>query len=259
MSVKELVNRVAELEGQLGLNSEGLPSSKRLLALLDALAGTAPVEKVPEAADLASGPIEARLAKLQQMAEGSSVSLNGQEAASDTVEGKLAAILGALDGRGEDQAGYDSCVEKVQGTNINDLTLLATDYLNHFNEVVMTIDMVPDMPELLEDAHAWKPKTYQDHFRDSSVADKDLAVEVYAHVPPRFKEPFETTVAQVNDLILSTVDILVADSVAGNADMLRENASLRSRMIQKLLDTAGAIIHGSNITMEQSEIDDLFP
>ena len=58
----------------------------------------------------------------------------------------------------------------VSGTNINEQTLLATDYLNHFNEVVMLIEMIADMPECLEDAQAWAPKSYQDHFRDSNVS-----------------------------------------------------------------------------------------
>ena len=41
--------------------------------------------------------------------------------------------------------------QRVKGTNICDASLLATDYLNHFNEVVMLIGMIPDMPECLDD------------------------------------------------------------------------------------------------------------
>ena len=61
----------------------------------------------------------------------------------------------------------DALRVRVRGTNINEQTLLATDFLNHFNGIVMTLEMVSDMPELLEEAKAWQPKTYQDHFRDS--------------------------------------------------------------------------------------------
>src|SRR3546814_196200 len=39
----------------------------------------------------------------------------------------------------------------VRGTNINATSLLATDYLNHFNEVVMVLELVPDMPERSEE------------------------------------------------------------------------------------------------------------
>ena len=44
--------------------------------------------------------------------------------------------------------------ERLQGTNINTSKLLATDYLNHFNEVIMLIEMVPDMPDIIEDVLA---------------------------------------------------------------------------------------------------------
>jgi hypothetical protein len=43
----------------------------------------------------------------------------------------------------------------------------------------------------------------------------------------------------------------------GNPDLVRENATALSRVIQRLMDTASAIIHGSSATLDQSEIDDL--
>ena len=43
----------------------------------------------------------------------------------------------------------------VRGKNINETSLLATDYLNHFNEIIMLLDMIPSMPECLEDARGW--------------------------------------------------------------------------------------------------------
>ena len=82
---------------------------------------------------------------------------------------------------------------RAEGTNVSAQTLLATDYLNHFNEVVMLLEMVPDMPEILDEVKAWQPKGYKDHFRDSTIADKELAIEAYDHVPPLYKVPFEKT------------------------------------------------------------------
>ncbi len=40
---------------------------------------------------------------------------------------------------------------QLRAANINPRTGLATDYLNHFNEAVMLLEMVPDMPECAED------------------------------------------------------------------------------------------------------------
>ena len=83
----------------------------------------------------------------------------------------------AQDGAGSSHA--RTLARLVQGKNIHEETLLATDYLNHFNEIIMLLDMIPSMPECLEDAKAWEPKTYVEHFRDSGFADKDLAIFAY--------------------------------------------------------------------------------
>jgi hypothetical protein len=52
----------------------------------------------------------------------------------------------------------------VVGKNINPQTLLATDYLNHFNEIHMLLDMLADMPDCLDDIINWEAISYQKHF-----------------------------------------------------------------------------------------------
>ena len=94
--------------------------------------------------------------------------------------------------------------KRAHGSNVNEQTLLATDYLNHFNEVVMLLEMLPDMPEMIEDVKAWRPKSYQDHFRTSTIADRELAVEAYDHVSKRYRESSDKTVDQINRLIASS-------------------------------------------------------
>ncbi|MGB0672009.1 MAG: hypothetical protein ACPGNT_10970 [Rhodospirillales bacterium] len=153
------------------------------------------------------------------------------------------------------EAAFAEMQAKVRGSNVNEQTLLATDYLNHFNEIVMTMEMLPDMPELFEEAHAWKPKTYKDHFRDSTIADKDLAVEAYDHVPKRYRRPFEKTIVQMSRLVVTSIQRLEADMQEGNLDLMRENAVALSRLLQRLIDQASAIIHGSEKVMDQNEID----
>ena len=67
--------------------------------------------------------------------------------------------------------GADAYRARIKGTNIDERTLLATDYLNHFNEIVMLLELVPDLPDCLEDAKEWRPKSYAEHFRDSGFVD----------------------------------------------------------------------------------------
>lgn len=152
-------------------------------------------------------------------------------------------------------AGYLAMREKVKGSNIDETTLLATDYLNHFNEIVMLLEMIPDMPDMLDEVKEWQPKSYSDHFRDSTIAEKDLAIEAYDYVPSIYREPFEQTVEQINAMIASTVQRLEKNIAAGDTDVLRANVETLSRLIQRLMDMASAIMHGSAKTMDQSEID----
>lgn len=146
---------------------------------------------------------------------------------------------------------------RARGTNINEQTLLATDFLNHFNEIVMTLEMVPDMPELLEEAKAWQPKTYQDHFRDSVFAEKDLAVEAYRHAPAKYRRALETTIVQMSRLVWIAVQRAEARLAANEIDAARAGTLTACRLLQALIDHASAIINGSESTMDQAEIDAL--
>lgn len=150
---------------------------------------------------------------------------------------------------------YRALRARVAGTNINPETLLATDYLNHFNEVVMLLELMADMPELLEEAKAWRPKSYPDHFRDSTVVERELAIESYLAVPARFKEPFERTIDQINRLIATTIERFEHDLAAGDTALARENRAALSQVIQRLMDVASGIIHGGDATMDQTDVD----
>ena len=146
---------------------------------------------------------------------------------------------------------------KVRGTNINEQTLLATDYLNHFNEIAMMLEMIPDMPEFLGEAREWRPKSYPDHFRDSGFSDKDLAIAAYDHAPARYRRSFEETVARIDRIVALGLDRIEARLADGDGKAAARAASGASRGLAKLIDIASAIIHGGEPTVDQDEIDDL--
>lgn len=158
----------------------------------------------------------------------------------------------------EEVAGYEEYRAKVQGTNISSQTLLATDYLNLFNEIVMLLDMLPDMPDMVEECKMWEPKSYKDHFAASTFSDKQLAIEAYDRVPAKFRNAFEETIGQLNTLIIEGVNRLDEEIAAGApSDQVAESCRLISRAAQVLMDCASSIIHGSSRAMAQSEIDGL--
>src|SRR5260221_1165916 len=80
---------------------------------------------------------------------------------------------------------------QLKAANINPRTGLATDYLNHFNEAIMLLEMVPDMPECAEDFLAWTPLSYAEHFVASNFKDRDLAIEAYEMAEPNIRTEFD--------------------------------------------------------------------
>jgi len=146
---------------------------------------------------------------------------------------------------------------RVSGSLINPDTLLATDYLNHFNEVIMLIGMVADMPEILVDAQAWVPKSYPTHFRGSGLDYGELAAEAYDHVPPAFKTPFEVTVQQLNSAIAITLKRLAQTAEAGDIAEMKRIGDSAVHVLTTLIGVASGIIAGGKSTLVQEEIDSL--
>ncbi len=81
---------------------------------------------------------------------------------------------------------------------VNPASGLANDYLNLFNEIVMLIEQLPMMPELYEDIQRWRPTSYQDYFRRSILPGRGSALETYARLDAKFRENFETVVAELD-------------------------------------------------------------
>ncbi|MGB0630248.1 MAG: hypothetical protein ACPGRZ_06100 [Alphaproteobacteria bacterium] len=137
-----------------------------------------------------------------------------------------------------------SWADRLQGTNINGTTLLATDYLNHFNEEIMLIEMVPDMPDIIEDVLAWEPKSYVQHFADSAFQDKDLAVEAYGYVPENLLAQFEALVACLNGNIFKMQQRLRDIDPAAPPVSLSEEIGVSIGKFHRLVEMISSVING---------------
>ena len=83
----------------------------------------------------------------------------------------------------------------IPGTNINESTLLASDYLNHFHELVMLLETLSFEPEgSADDLLSWRPLTYEEHFSQSGFRDKNLAIAAYRRAPPNVRARFDEAV-----------------------------------------------------------------
>lgn len=143
----------------------------------------------------------------------------------------------------------------VRGKNINGNTLLATDYLNHFNEIIMLLEMIPSMPECYEDAAEWRPKSYAEHFRDSCFSDAELAILAYENAPENYRQAFDSTVGQMDRLVLEGLPRIKALIDAGEEGPLQVGVEGVTRKLQSFVDVASSIINGNMDTLDQAQID----
>jgi len=132
----------------------------------------------------------------------------------------------------------------VPGTNINESTLIASDYLNHFHELVMLLEAIGTEPkEFADDLMSWRPLTYEEHFSESGFRDKNLAIAAYRRAPPRIRARFDEAVARLHSEALTIVGEVAGQlgSGKGRLDKACEHAAQRLRV---LIDEANAIANG---------------
>src|SRR5579859_2188105 len=90
---------------------------------------------------------------------------------------------------------------QLKAANINPQTGLATDYLNHFNEAIMLLEMIPDMAECAEDFLAWQPLSYTEHFTASNFKARDLAIAAYDSADAGIRAAFDSTTSAMTSIL----------------------------------------------------------
>ncbi len=130
---------------------------------------------------------------------------------------------------------------RLDGTNINPVTLLATDFLNHFNEAIMLLEMLPSAPECKEDFLAWRPMSYPEHFEASRFKHRDLAIAAYEVADPAYRGPLDKLADQMHQILIETRDGLKGDL---SHDTIRILAEATTHWLRPLVARAGAVING---------------
>ena len=129
----------------------------------------------------------------------------------------------------------------MRAANINPRTGLATDYLNHFNEAIMLLEMVPDMPECAEDFLTWTPLSYAEHFWASNFKARDLAIEAYELAEPKIRAEFDNLTATMTSILTAVGNAMRKAQQDKTRATLAEQATA---WVKPLVALAGGIING---------------
>ena len=135
----------------------------------------------------------------------------------------------------------EAWAERLRLANINPRTGLATDYLNHFNEAVMLLEMVPDMPECAEDFLTWTPLSYAEHFTASNFKARDLAIEAYEKAAPAVRAQFDHITDSMTSILTSVGKAMREVDNDATRVKLAEQAT---EWVKPLIAACGGIING---------------
>ena len=130
---------------------------------------------------------------------------------------------------------------RLRAANINPRTGLATDYLNHFNEAIMLLEMIPDMPGCAEDFLTWQPQSYREHFAASNFRARELAIAAYDSADPRIRGEFDGITSAMTSILTAVGTAMRQARQDKTRATLAEQAT---GWVKPLVTLAGGIING---------------
>src|SRR6202140_4605097 len=130
---------------------------------------------------------------------------------------------------------------QLKAANINPRTGLATDYLNHFNEAIMLLEMIPDMPECAEEFLQWQPRSYSEHFAASNFRARELAIQAYDSANSQIRTEFDNITGAMSSILVAVGQAMREVHQDKTRTALAQQAT---GWVKPLAMLAGGIING---------------
>ena len=153
----------------------------------------------------------------------------------------------------------------LRAANISPDTLLATDYLNHYNEVAMLMDFLDGTDEeITDEILAWKPEGYVDHFKHSGFRDKELAIEAFSCADPGLVSQFEKACKSLDTKIIAIQKLAIAGDFTAAGEiggtLFDDIGAINGLIVGTSTPdpAAGSSAHEVEEGISQSDIDSLF-
>ena len=132
---------------------------------------------------------------------------------------------------------------RLADANINPATRLAPDYLNHFNEAIMLLEMLSSCPECRDDFLGWRPLSYREHFEASRFKGRAMAIAAYDAADPSLRGCLDTLAGTMTAVLEATRAAMSLDIAPESAVALAERAAA---LLRPLVARAGAVINGED-------------
>jgi hypothetical protein len=155
---------------------------------------------------------------------------------------------------------YQICIEAVQAqdgapdgriggefvscdANINPTPGLASDRLNHCNEAIMLLEMLPSSPDCRDEFLAWRPASYREHFAASRFKGRNMAIAAYEADDPNLRDSLDALGGTMTAILEATREELLSNMPPEASGRIGEAAAAR---LKPLIARAGTIINGES-------------
>ncbi|KPQ12754.1 MAG: hypothetical protein HLUCCO17_01270 [Saliniramus fredricksonii] len=131
---------------------------------------------------------------------------------------------------------------------------LSNDYLNHFNEVLMLVEIAADAPEIVADLQDWRPVSYPEYFAASNLRHAPEAGAAYDRVAVDRRAAFEELVHAMDRLAMTAIRALRPPCEAEDAGLVAE---VTAPALRALIAQAGAFLNsGGRDIPDSTEIEE---
>jgi len=137
---------------------------------------------------------------------------------------------------------------------------LSNDYLNHYGEVLMLIEMASDDPDVFAVLDQWRPMDYRTYFAASALSRAPAALAAYEALPEARRRAFEELTRAMDTLAMTGIVALQPPYRPGHAALVAEvTVPPLRRLIERaasFLNSGGRDVGGAGEVEEAQAVID---
>ncbi|MEP3233513.1 MAG: hypothetical protein ABJO30_11855 [Hyphomicrobiales bacterium] len=151
----------------------------------------------------------------------------------------------------ENYTNNQAVAEALTAINVNISTGFGTNYLNHFVEILLLLEMLPSMPECIEDIVLWKPISYSDHVRQSGLPKSELVLEAFQHSDAKRRDMLDHVTNEVNTEVHRYIEKAQKAVTLGDQEQISEVALEAKEVLTPMLEKISNVICSPNFLAEE--------
>ncbi|MEP1443468.1 MAG: hypothetical protein ABJK39_10720 [Hyphomicrobiales bacterium] len=145
--------------------------------------------------------------------------------------------------------------QALTAINVNLTTGFATNYLNHYVEILLLLEMLPSMPECVEDIVMWKPIGYTDHVRQSGLPKSELVLEAFEHSDVNRRKALSDVTDEVDSEVLRYIGLAQKAVDLGDKEQTLSVTQEAKEVLTPLLEKISGVISSPNF-LAKEPVDD---